>query len=457
MCQTSPYLWLLFAEYLLPLSSARCRGLWLNIGPFFVARSVASVFLADVDLPGPHRGAIVDHMVVVHQSVRQFSAEFEAALRRHNYVTPKNYLDFVGTYKAGLAGHRVRLGELSGRLDAGLAKLIQAADEVAAMQASLATAKTVVDAKSAQCAELLTVIAANTATVESKQAVAQQKEAELSVESAQIAIEKAEAEAALEAAIPALEAAAEALNNLKKDEITEIRSFAKPHVLVQKVCECVVLLRGLKDVSWKGAKAMMADARFLASLIEFDKDGITEKQMRALKDYFKDPKLTIEELMSISTAGAGLLRWVCAMMNYNSIAKTVNPKRQAVAAAEKNLKAAQKELERIKAEVAALSGQLAGLSAQFGASTAEQQELKAKADLMEKRLDAARRLIAGLDSERTRWTAEMAELAATRERLVGDCLLSASFLSYTGAFTYDFRKKMVQVRPSSSCNAPQLL
>ena len=45
---------------------------------------------------------------------------------------------------------------------------------------------------------------------------------------------------------------------------------------------------------------------------------------------------------------------------------------------------------------------------------------------MEKRLDAARRLIAGLDSERTRWTAEMAELAATRERLVGDCLLSAS-------------------------------
>ena len=84
----------------------------------------------------------------------------------------------------------------------------------------------------------------------------------------------------------------------------------------------------------------MADARFLGSLIEFDKDGITEKQMRALKDYFKDPKLTIEELMSISTAGAGLLRWVCAMMNYNSIAKTVNPKRQAVAAAEKNLKAA---------------------------------------------------------------------------------------------------------------------
>jgi dynein heavy chain len=408
--------------------------------------SVASVFLAEVDLPEAHRAGVVEHMVMVHQSVRTFSADFEAQLRRHNYVTPKNYLDFVGNYKSSLRANRVRLGELSARLDAGLQKLIQAADEVAQMQTSLAEAKIVVDAKSKQCAELLTVISTNTAEVESKQAVAQQKEAELSVESQQIGIEKAEAEQALEEAIPALEAAAEALTNLKKDEITEIRSFAKPHILVQKVCECVVILRGLKDISWKGAKAMMADARFLSSLIEFDKDGITEKQMKALKDYFRDPKLTIEELMSISTAGAGLLRWVCAMMNYNNIAKTVNPKRQAVAAAEKNLKAAMKELERIKVEVAGLNAQLAKLSEQFSASTAEAQELKAKADLMEKRLEAARRLIAGLDSERTRWTKEMEDLAATRERLLGDCLLSSSFLSYTGAFTFDFRKKMVQVR-----------
>lgn len=49
------------------------------------------------------------------------------------------------------------------------------------------------------------------------------------------AVEKAEAEAALEEAIPALEEAAAALNDLRKEDITEIRSFAKPHMLVQKV------------------------------------------------------------------------------------------------------------------------------------------------------------------------------------------------------------------------------
>lgn len=68
-----------------------------------------------------------------------------------------------------------------------------------------------------------------------KQTTAEEKAKELATQKAQIAIEKGEAEVALADALPALEAAAEALNSLKKDEITEIRSFAKPNIYVQKV------------------------------------------------------------------------------------------------------------------------------------------------------------------------------------------------------------------------------
>lgn len=51
---------------------------------------------------------------------------------------------------------------------------------------------------------------------------------------------------------------------------------------------------------------------------------------------------------------------------------------------------------------------------------------------MERRLLAAERLIAGLGSEKERWAADIQSMDAKRERLVGDCLLCASFLSYTG-------------------------
>jgi dynein heavy chain, axonemal len=79
------------------------------------------------------------------------------------------------------------------------------------------------------------VISTNTVDVEAKQQAAKEKEEQLLIDSEKIAEEKADAEAALEEAIPALEEAAAALNDLKRDDITEIRSFAKPHINVQKV------------------------------------------------------------------------------------------------------------------------------------------------------------------------------------------------------------------------------
>lgn len=51
---------------------------------------------------------------------------------------------------------------------------------------------------------------------------------------------------------------------------------------------------------------------------------------------------------------------------------------------------------------------------------------------MERRLVAAEKLINGLGSERVRWAGDVAALGEARERLVGDCLLCAAFLSYTG-------------------------
>nr|Q9SMH3.1 RecName: Full=Dynein-1-alpha heavy chain, flagellar inner arm I1 complex; AltName: Full=1-alpha DHC; AltName: Full=Dynein-1, subspecies f [Chlamydomonas reinhardtii]CAB56598.1 1-alpha dynein heavy chain [Chlamydomonas reinhardtii] len=418
---------------------------WFEPWPEQALTSVASVFLAEEALPEALRPQIVEHMVTVHQSVRTFSTRFLEELRRYNYVTPKNYLDFINNYKRALATNRRTIEDTVTRLSGGLEKLIQAAVEVDAMQKELSQAQVVVAQATKECNELLEVISTNTVDVETKAKAAAIKEAQLKVDSEQIAIEKAEAEAALEEAIPALEEAAAALQDLSKDHITEIRSYAKPPEQVQKVCECVVILRNIKDVSWLGAKSMMADGNFLRSLVEFDKDSLTDKQVKKVKEYFKDPKapLTYDSLRAISTAGAGLLKWVLAMVNYNNVARTVEPKRKKVAESEKNLRIAQKDLASTKLELQSLNDQLGKLRTQFEEKTAEQQDLKAKADLMERRLIAASKLIAGLGSERERWTRDIADLESRRDRLIGDCLLTSSFLSYTGAFTATYRHAMV--------------
>jgi dynein heavy chain len=44
------------------------------------------------------RDHVVEHIVLVHSSVGAYSKQFAQRLRRSNYVTPKNYLDFINTY-----------------------------------------------------------------------------------------------------------------------------------------------------------------------------------------------------------------------------------------------------------------------------------------------------------------------------------------------------------------------
>ena len=58
-------------------------------------------------------------------------------------------------------------------------------------------------------------------------------QATASEQSVVIAREKGKADAALEEAIPALEMAESALANLHKEDITEVKNFAKPPALTQ--------------------------------------------------------------------------------------------------------------------------------------------------------------------------------------------------------------------------------
>lgn len=49
-------------------------------------------------IPVENTDGVVEHVVLVHESVNEFSKRFLQKLRRSNYVTPKNYLDFINTY-----------------------------------------------------------------------------------------------------------------------------------------------------------------------------------------------------------------------------------------------------------------------------------------------------------------------------------------------------------------------
>ena len=50
-------------------------------------------------VPREHRQQIIEHVVEVHKSVIEVNHDFVTTLRRQNYVTPRNFLDFINTYQ----------------------------------------------------------------------------------------------------------------------------------------------------------------------------------------------------------------------------------------------------------------------------------------------------------------------------------------------------------------------
>ena len=76
----------------------------------------------------------------------------------------------------------------------------------------------------------------------------------------------------------------------------------------------------------------MAEANFLRSLKEMDVDAITTAQLKTVKGFLKELDMSLDEMQSKSRAGAGLLKFVTAVVGYCEVAKDVKPKREKVCA-----------------------------------------------------------------------------------------------------------------------------
>ncbi|XP_056113379.1 dynein axonemal heavy chain 10 [Rhinichthys klamathensis goyatoka] len=417
---------------------------WFSPWPLQALHAVAKSFLGESPMiPECHSEAVIAHVCMVHGSVGEYSKLFLQTLRRSNFVTPKNYLDFISTYSNLLEDQDKYILAQCKRLEGGLDKLKEASGQLAELNTKLAEQKVVLAEKTAACEILLEEICSNTAVAEEKKALAEEKAKEIEEQNKVIVVEKKDAESSLAEALPALEAARMALQDLDKSDVTEIRSFAKPPKQVQVVCECILVIRGHKEISWKSAKGMMSEGNFLRSLMEMDCDSINASQVKTVKAYLRNLNTSLEEMQAISKAGSGMLRFVEAVMGYCDVARDIKPKREKVARLERNFFQSKRELERIQNELSAIQKELGALGNKYEAAMTEKQLLQEEAEVMERRLIAADKLISGLGSENERWMEDLEELKQRRVRLLGDCLICAAFLSYEGAFSWDFRNDMV--------------
>ena len=97
----------------------------------------------------------------------------------------------------------------------------------------------------------------------------------------------------------------------------------------------------------------------------------------------------------------------------------------------------------MREKVGVLEERKNSLQEQLKQATEEKNSLAAMAERTAKRLNLAERLVNGLKDENERWGANVDGLEEEKALLVGNVMVSASFIAYTGPFNGEFRRRLV--------------
>lgn len=259
----------------------------------------------------------------------------------------------------------------------------------------------------------------------------------------QITIDSNEAKAQLAEAQPILDEAKEALNNITPKDISEIKVMKSAKGVMEEVCGCVyALLNGTTQTDWSLTAAMFAKNSFNSDLFNFQLDLLKDKTVDYCDKVIQ--KYTADQAKKAFGPLESLYTWVKNMVRYYAVYKIVAPKQKAVRVQEEKLEHGKKQMQQTQDMIAKLTAQLNDLKSQLEVQQKEAYDLGETMLRMKKQLEAAEQLIANLGTEKVRWQEQSLKLVKVYKNYIGDCLIGAAFMSYTGGFTHDFRTKLIQ-------------
>ncbi|GIY16074.1 dynein heavy chain 8, axonemal [Caerostris darwini] len=431
-----------------------CTMDWLTSWPTDALIAVSTHFIQqfDIETTPDVKTQLMESMGVMHDTVSTQCNEYFQRYRRLTYVTPKSYLAFINGYKAIYTEKRTGISGLASRINSGLTKLQEATISVNELKVDLAIKEKDLVVASAEVDEVVIDVKKKTESAEIvKNSVQVVKDRAQKIVD-KISVEKAIAEEKLEAAKPALEAAEAALQTINAGDIATVRKLPKPPHLIMRIMDCVLILfqepmkptvpdpeRACPTPSWEMSLKVMSSGQFLNSLFSFPKDNINGEMVELMEPYITMPDYSLESALKTCGQVAGLLSWTLAMASFFAVNKEVLPLKANLGLLEVQNAKASKELAIAQAELDEKQAELDVVNAIYNEAMAKKQDLQDTAETCKRKMIAAEALIAGLQGEKERWTEDSKRFQSQINRLAGDAVLLAAFLSYSGPFNQEFR------------------
>ncbi len=394
------------------------------------------------DVEDIKHNVLVGGIVHMHNSVRELNTKLSKSAKRYNFITPRDFLDFIRHFVDLHAEKKEELQEQQHHLGVGLAKLKETEEEVKNLQTSLDKCQKELEAKQKQANQKLQQMLQDQKQAESKREISIATKKQLALKQEEIKKRSGEAQSKLARAEPALLEAQKSVNDINPKYLNELRAMPSPPALVKKTMEPVIMMlkQATKPPTWNEVKSELRREDFIKSIINFNRDSITEPVKRAIKDNYLDTAdWDLARINRASQAAGPLAKWLTSIIDYAEILISLTPLRNEVSALEQQEKELLTESDKMEELVKELEASIAKLQSDYEVLIAETQSIKNEMSKVLDKVTRSQQLIKNLSSERKRWDESSQSFKDQMATLLGDALIAGAFLSYIGFFDHFYR------------------
>lgn len=397
-----------------------------------------------LETPPTHRTAVINACVYVHFSIAQTNRVLARQKGHLNHVTPRHYLDFIAHYVRLFNEKREELEEQQRHLNVGLDKMQSTVVQVEELRSSLAVKRSQLEAKNVEANEKLQRMVADQQEAEQQKASSIQLQEKLERQNESIAERRDVVMKDLAAAEPAVIEAQGAVSNIRKQQLTEVRSMANPPEAVKITMESVCVLLGHKIDTWKSVQGIIRRDDFISSIVNFDTSRSMTPTLRerVQHDYLSKPNYNFDSVQRASKACGPLVKWVIAQVGFSEILERVGPLRDEVMSLERMAGETEEQAAYASATVRELEERINQYKEEYAALISETQTIKMEMERVQSKVDRSIKLLESLSSEKDRWEESSRTFEAQMSTVAGDALLSAAFLAYAGYFNQEYRQNL---------------
>lgn len=139
-----------------------------------------------------------------------------------------------------------------------------------------------------------------------------------------------------------------------------------------------------------------------------------------------------------------MVKWVHSVIYFSEMVSQVEPLNNELKQLESEANVLKLQNNELKAMMEELKQKIETYKVEYASCISEAESIKREMSHVSSKVNRSVALLSNLNSERTRWESESKSFVHSMSTIIGDCLLSASFLTYLGYFNVNTRELMIR-------------